>query len=47
MQISFVGFQAVQSSEHMLAMGTFGLIQLWIFSNWLEHLVGSQTYKYT
>ncbi|KAF6206788.1 hypothetical protein GE061_018024 [Apolygus lucorum] len=28
MQISFVGFQPVQSSEHMLALGVFGLCQL-------------------
>lgn len=28
MQISFVGFQPVQSSEHMLAFGVFGLCQL-------------------
>lgn len=28
MQISFVGFQPVHSSEHMLAFGTFGLCQL-------------------
>ncbi|VEN43449.1 unnamed protein product [Callosobruchus maculatus] len=28
MQISFVGFQPVQSSEHMLALGVFGLCQI-------------------
>ena len=28
MQISFVGFQAVQSSEHMAAFGVFGLLQV-------------------
>ena len=28
MQISFVGFQPVQSSEHMAAFGLFGLCQL-------------------
>ncbi|KAF7996676.1 hypothetical protein HCN44_002322 [Aphidius gifuensis] len=28
MQISFVGFQPVQSSEHMLAFGVFGLCQI-------------------
>lgn len=28
MQIRFIGFQHVQSSEHMAAMGTFGLIQV-------------------
>lgn len=29
MQISFVGFQPVQSSEHMLALGVFGLCQIY------------------
>ncbi|XP_047535507.1 dolichyl-diphosphooligosaccharide--protein glycosyltransferase subunit STT3A isoform X2 [Vanessa atalanta] len=39
MQISFVGFQPVQSSEHMLALGTFGLCQLYAFTQYLrEHL---------
>ncbi|XP_041973833.1 dolichyl-diphosphooligosaccharide--protein glycosyltransferase subunit STT3A [Aricia agestis] len=39
MQISFVGFQPVQSSEHMLAFGTFGLCQLYAFTKYLrEHL---------
>lgn len=39
MQISFVGFQPVQSSEHMLALGTFGLCQLYAFTQYLrQHL---------
>ncbi|XP_032510686.1 dolichyl-diphosphooligosaccharide--protein glycosyltransferase subunit STT3A [Danaus plexippus] len=36
MQISFVGFQPVQSSEHMLALGTFGLCQLYSFTQYLR-----------
>lgn len=31
MQIRFVGFQHVQSGEHMAAMGVFFLIQVLIF----------------
>ncbi|XP_045760718.1 dolichyl-diphosphooligosaccharide--protein glycosyltransferase subunit STT3A isoform X2 [Maniola jurtina] len=37
MQISFVGFQPVQSSEHMLALGTFGLCQLYAFAQYLRY----------
>jgi dolichyl-diphosphooligosaccharide--protein glycosyltransferase len=36
MQISFVGFQPVQSSEHMLAFGVFGLCQLHAFVDFLR-----------
>lgn len=31
MQIPFVGFQVVRSSEHMLALGVFGFIQMYAF----------------
>ncbi|XP_065333210.1 dolichyl-diphosphooligosaccharide--protein glycosyltransferase subunit STT3A isoform X2 [Cloeon dipterum] len=42
MQISFVGFQPVQSSEHMLALGVFGLCQLHCFVDYLRgHLSAS------
>ena len=34
MQISFVGFQPIQSSEHMAAFGIFGLCQLLAFYNY-------------
>ncbi|KAK9513066.1 hypothetical protein O3M35_001340 [Rhynocoris fuscipes] len=37
MQIPFVGFQPVQSSEHMLALGVFGLCQLHAFVDYLRH----------
>ncbi|CAF0989965.1 unnamed protein product [Rotaria sordida] len=36
MQIPFVGFQPVQSSEHMLAFGTFGLCQIYSFVEYVK-----------
>lgn len=36
MQISFVGFQPVQSSEHMLALLVFGLCQIHSFIDYLR-----------
>jgi len=36
MQISFVGFQPVQSSEHMAAMGMFGVLQLYAGISWVK-----------
>jgi dolichyl-diphosphooligosaccharide--protein glycosyltransferase len=45
MQISFVGFQHVQSSEHMLAMATFGLVQIYVFANWIKTLVGANLFN--
>jgi len=45
MQITFVGFQAVQSSEHMAALGVFGLLQLHNGLNWIQSLLTPQTYK--
>lgn len=36
MQISFVGFQPVQTSEHMLALGVFGLCQIHAFVDYLR-----------
>lgn len=36
MQISFVGFQPIQSSEHMAAFGVFGLCQLLAFYNYMK-----------
>ncbi|CAD6227450.1 GSCOCG00001134001-RA-CDS [Cotesia congregata] len=36
MQIAFVGFQPVQSSEHMLALGVFGLCQIHAFVDYLR-----------
>ncbi|KAL8159876.1 hypothetical protein V2J09_001413 [Rumex salicifolius] len=40
MQIRFVGFQHVQSGEHMGAMGVFFLIQVFYFLGWVKHLLG-------
>jgi len=45
MQISFVGFQHVQSSEHMVAMGTFGLLQVFVGGNWVKSQVGDKLFK--
>jgi dolichyl-diphosphooligosaccharide--protein glycosyltransferase len=45
MQIRFVGFAAVQSAEHMLAMGTFGLLQLYVGINWLRNHLGSELFR--
>ncbi|XP_057545335.1 dolichyl-diphosphooligosaccharide--protein glycosyltransferase subunit STT3B [Amaranthus tricolor] len=39
MQIRFVGFQHVQSGEHMAAMGVFFLIQVFYFLDWVKHLL--------
>ncbi|KAH1004655.1 dolichyl-diphosphooligosaccharide--protein glycosyltransferase subunit STT3A [Dendroctonus ponderosae] len=36
MQVAFVGFQPVQSSEHMLALGVFGLCQILAFVDYLK-----------
>lgn len=45
MQISFVGFQPVQSAEHMVAMATFFFLQLYAFSSWLRSLLNEQQYN--
>ena len=45
MQIRFVGFAAVQSSEHMLALGTFGLLQLYTFVGFVRRMLDSDTFK--
>ncbi|XP_024990333.1 dolichyl-diphosphooligosaccharide--protein glycosyltransferase subunit STT3B [Cynara cardunculus var. scolymus] len=39
MQIRFVGFQHVQSGEHMAAMGVFFLIQVFYFLDWVKHML--------
>jgi dolichyl-diphosphooligosaccharide--protein glycosyltransferase len=45
MQITFVGFQAVQSSEHMAALGIFGLLQIHGFLNWVRSLMCPESYN--
>ncbi|XP_064597745.1 dolichyl-diphosphooligosaccharide--protein glycosyltransferase subunit STT3A-like [Liolophura sinensis] len=42
MQISFVGFQPVQSSEHMAALGVFGLCQIHAF---VDYVRSKMTYE--
>ncbi|KAL7674647.1 hypothetical protein ACOME3_000923 [Neoechinorhynchus agilis] len=38
MQIPFVGFQPVRTSEHMAALGTFGLIQAYQLLVWIKEI---------
>ncbi|XP_055631193.1 dolichyl-diphosphooligosaccharide--protein glycosyltransferase subunit STT3A [Toxorhynchites rutilus septentrionalis] len=45
MQISFVGFQPVQSSEHMLAFGVFGLCQLHAFVDYVRSRVSNEHFE--
>jgi dolichyl-diphosphooligosaccharide--protein glycosyltransferase len=45
MQITFVGFQAVQSSEHMAAFGVFGLLQLVAFFSYIRNLLSPETFN--
>ncbi|CAK7327884.1 unnamed protein product [Dovyalis caffra] len=42
MQIRFVGFQHVQSGEHMAAMGVFFLMQVFYFLGWVNHLLNDK-----
>lgn len=42
MQIRFVGFQHVQTGEHMAAMGVFFLMQVFFFLNWVKHLLSDK-----
>eukprot|EP00246_Nothoceros_aenigmaticus_P003493 TRINITY_DN14664_c0_g2_i1.p1 TRINITY_DN14664_c0_g2~~TRINITY_DN14664_c0_g2_i1.p1 ORF type:complete len:721 (+),score=112.90 TRINITY_DN14664_c0_g2_i1:167-2329(+) len=37
MQIRFVGFQHIQSGEHMAALGVFLLLQVFYFVYWVKH----------
>lgn len=47
MQITFVGFQPVQSSEHMAAFGVFGLLQLVGAFNWVKgHTTAENFYTF-
>lgn len=45
MQISFVGFQPVQSSEHMLAFGVFGLCQLFEFVEYVKSKLSKEQFE--
>jgi len=45
MQIAFVGFQPVQSSEHMLAFGVFGLCQLHAFADYIRSRLTAEQFE--
>ncbi|ANB15811.1 dolichyl-diphosphooligosaccharide--protein glycosyltransferase subunit STT3 [Sugiyamaella lignohabitans] len=45
MQIPFVGFLPIRSSDHMSALGVFGLLQLVAFSDWIRSQVPSKQFK--
>ncbi|XP_065194115.1 dolichyl-diphosphooligosaccharide--protein glycosyltransferase subunit STT3A-like [Sycon ciliatum] len=44
MQIAFVGFQPVQTSEHMGALGVFGLCQIHAFVDYIRSKLSSQQF---
>ncbi|TRY71967.1 hypothetical protein TCAL_01146 [Tigriopus californicus] len=46
MQISFVGFQPVQTSEHMLSLGVFGLCQILSFINHLQANMTKESFNH-
>jgi len=46
MQISFVGFQPVQSSEHMMSLGVFGLCQILSFVSYLRANMSKENFHY-
>lgn len=45
MQIPFVGFQPVTSSEHMAAFGVFGLCQLMAFNEYVRSRLSQHSYE--
>eukprot|EP00177_Eucheuma_denticulatum_P007535 GFKZ01013722.1.p1 GENE.GFKZ01013722.1~~GFKZ01013722.1.p1 ORF type:complete len:776 (-),score=74.34 GFKZ01013722.1:1620-3947(-) len=45
MQIRFVGFNAVQTSEHLGAFGTFGLLNLYCVANWVRGFTGRKVFN--
>lgn len=45
MQISFVGFAPIQSSEHMGAFGVFGLCQLVAFYNYCQSKLNAEQFQ--
>ncbi|ELW72225.1 Dolichyl-diphosphooligosaccharide--protein glycosyltransferase subunit STT3A [Tupaia chinensis] len=45
MQVSFVGFQPVLSSEHMAAFGVFGLCQIHAFVDYLRSKLSPQQFE--
>ncbi|KAF9439063.1 oligosaccharyl transferase stt3 subunit [Entomortierella beljakovae] len=45
MQIPFVGFQPTRTSEHMAALGVFGLLQLFAFAELVRGLISPKQFK--
>ncbi|KAJ2806967.1 oligosaccharyl transferase stt3 subunit [Coemansia guatemalensis] len=45
MQIPFVGFQPTFTSEHMAALGTFGLLQLVAFTHYVRSVASQQHFQ--
>lgn len=45
MQIPFVGFLPIRSSEHMAALGVFGLLQLVAFAEHIRGQISSKNFK--
>ncbi|GAM26838.1 hypothetical protein SAMD00019534_100130, partial [Acytostelium subglobosum LB1] len=45
MQINFIGFQPVQSSEHMAALGVFGLLQMFAGLNYIKSMLTPEAYS--
>ncbi|KAJ3338734.1 oligosaccharyl transferase stt3 subunit [Gonapodya sp. JEL0774] len=45
MQIPFVGFQPVRTSEHMAALGIFGLCQIMAFTSFLRSFLSARTFQ--
>jgi dolichyl-diphosphooligosaccharide--protein glycosyltransferase len=46
MQVPFVGFQPVRTSEHMAALGVFGLLQLVAFTELVRSHVSSKQFRF-
>lgn len=45
MQVRFVGFQAVQSGEHMAALGVFVLLQIHALVSYIQSLLSQQSFR--
>lgn len=45
MQVPFVGFQPVRTSEHMAALGVFGLLQIIAFAQLVRAHVSSKQFQ--
>jgi len=45
MNIPFVGFQPIRTSEHMASFGVFGFVQVIAFFGYLKHNLGEQKMK--